>query len=174
MEGCVVMRLSMLVVVPFAALVLITSGCGGKKEPTTEVAPPPPVAETPPPPAPAPTPTPTPTPEPALVLDRIYFDFDRSDLREDARTVLAENARRLQGKSSARVSIEGHCDERGTVEYNLALGEKRAAAAKDYLVNYGITADRVSTVSFGEERPLDPAGTEDAYAKNRRDEFVVQ
>ena len=104
----------------------------------------------------------------------IYFDFDRSDLREDARTVLAENARRLQGKATARVSIEGHCDERGTVEYNLALGEKRAAAAKDYLVNYGITADRVSTVSFGEERPLDPAGTEDAYAKNRRDEFVVQ
>ena len=88
--------------------------------------------------------------------------------------MLAENARRMQGKAGSRVSIEGHCDERGTVEYNLALGEKRAAAAKDYLVNYGITADRVSTVSFGEERPLDPSGTEEAYAKNRRDEFIVQ
>jgi len=174
MEGCVVMRLSMNVLVPIALLAVIATGCGGKKEPAEPAAPPPPVVEAPPP---TPPPTPPPAQPPAetpLVLDRIYFDFDRADLREDARTVLAENARRMQGKPSSRVSIEGHCDERGTVEYNLALGEKRAAAAKDYLVNYGITADRVSTVSFGEERPLDPAGTEEAYAKNRRDEFVVQ
>jgi peptidoglycan-associated lipoprotein len=164
----------MLVVVPIVALGLIVSGCGGKKEPAEPAAPPaaPPV-ETPPPPPPVVETTPPPAETP-LVLDRIYFDFDRYELREDARTVLAENARRLQGKAGARVSIEGHCDERGTVEYNLALGEKRAAAAKDYLVNYGITADRLSTVSFGEERPIDPAGTEEAYAKNRRDEFVVQ
>jgi len=174
LEGCVVMRKSMLVVVPLVALAVIVSGCGGKKEPAEPVPPAPePVVEAPPPTPPAPTPVQPPAETP-LVLDRIYFDFDRSELREDARTVLAENARRLQGKAGSRVSIEGHCDERGTVEYNLALGEKRAAAAKDYLVNYGITGDRLSTVSFGEERPLDPAGTEDAYSKNRRDEFIVQ
>ncbi|HWN80838.1 MAG TPA: peptidoglycan-associated lipoprotein Pal [Candidatus Udaeobacter sp.] len=169
------MRLSMNVIIPIAALAVIASaGCGGKKEPAEVAAPPAPPVEAPPPVAPPP-PTQPPAPvEVALVLDRIYFDFDRADLREDARTVLAENARRMQGKAGSRVSIEGHCDERGTVEYNLALGEKRAAAAKDYLVNYGITADRVSTVSFGEERPLDPSGTEEAYAKNRRDEFIVQ
>ena len=168
------MRPSMLVVVPIVALGLIVSGCGGKKEPAEPVVQAPPPVETTPPPEPAPPAPVQPPAETPLVLDRIYFDFDRYELREDARTVLAENARRLQGKAGARVSIEGHCDERGTVEYNLALGEKRAAAAKDYLVNYGITADRLSTVSFGEERPIDPAGTEDAYAKNRRDEFVVQ
>jgi peptidoglycan-associated lipoprotein len=167
------MRPSKLVVVPLMSLVVIFSGCGGKKEPAEPAAPPAPVVEAPPPPAPPPPPPPAPVETP-LVLDRIYFDFDKYDLREDARTTLAEDARRMQGKAGSRVSIEGHCDERGTVEYNLALGEKRAAAAKDYLVNYGITADRLSTVSFGEERPLDPAGTEEAYAKNRRDEFVVQ
>ena len=174
MEGCVVMRLSMNVIVPIALLAVIATGCGGKKEPAEGAQPPAPPVEQPPPPAPPPPAQPPAPVETPLVLDRIYFDFDRYDLREDARTVLAENARRLQGKPSARVSIEGHCDERGTVEYNLALGEKRAGAAKDYLVNYGITADRVSTVSFGEERPLDPSGSEEAYAKNRRDEFVVQ
>ena len=169
------MRPSMLVVTSLVLAAGMIAGCGGKKEPA-EPAAPPPVAETTPPPAPPPveTPAPTPPPETPLVLGKVYFDFDRYDLREDARTTLSSNASALQAKPGANITIEGHCDERGTVEYNLALGEKRAGAAKDYLVNYGISAERLSTVSYGEERPADPAGTEEAYAANRRAEFVVR
>ena len=168
------MRPSMLVVTSLVLAAGFVAGCGGKKEPA-EPAPLPPVAETTPEPAPPPvTPEPVAPPETPLVLGKVYFDFDRYDLRDDARTTLASNASALQAKPGANITIEGHCDERGTVEYNLALGEKRAGAAKDYLVNYGISADRLSTVSYGEERPSDPAGTEEAYAANRRAEFVVR
>jgi peptidoglycan-associated lipoprotein len=168
------MRSLKLVVIPFACLALI-AGCGGKKEPAPpEEQPVPPLVETPPP-TPPPQETETPRTEPAqLNLENVYFDYDRYELREDARATLANNAKQLESNAAARVSIEGHCDERGTTEYNLALGEKRAQAARDYLVNYGIGADRLTTVSFGEERPVDPGHDESAWAKNRRAAFVVK
>jgi peptidoglycan-associated lipoprotein len=103
----------------------------------------------------------------------IYFDFDKYDLRTDARTILDRKASFLNQNSSVRVQIEGHCDERGTVEYNLALGERRANAAKQYLTTAGISAGRLSTISYGEERPLDPGHTEAAWARNRRAHFVI-
>lgn len=106
-------------------------------------------------------------------LKEIYFDFDRYDLRADARATLKSNAEWLKGNPSARIEIEGHCDERGTNEYNLALGAKRAQAAKDYLASLGITAGRLSTISYGEEVPVCKEHNEECWQKNRRARFVV-
>jgi len=106
-------------------------------------------------------------------LQDIHFDFDKYNIRPDARLILKRNYEVLQGAPGAEVFVEGHCDERGTVEYNLALGQRRANAARDYLMSLGMGAGEVSTVSYGEERPLDPRQTEDAWAKNRRCHFVV-
>lgn len=106
-------------------------------------------------------------------LKEIYFDFDRYDLREDARAALKANAEWLKTNPSARVQVEGHADERGTNEYNLALGAKRAEAAKDYLVTLGIGVGRLSTISYGEELPACKEHTEECWQKNRRDRFVV-
>jgi peptidoglycan-associated lipoprotein len=103
----------------------------------------------------------------------IYFDFDKYDLSSQARQILSEKAEFLEAHPDVRILIEGHCDERGTSEYNLALGERRAASAKQYLMSLGISADRISTVSYGEERPLDPGHTEEAWAKNRRAHFEI-
>lgn len=102
----------------------------------------------------------------------IYFDYDSSELSSDAQRTLKKVASYLQSNSSASVDISGHCDERGTIEYNLALGEKRARAAKKFLVALGISGDRISCISYGEEKPIDPQSSEEAWAKNRRDEFV--
>jgi len=107
-------------------------------------------------------------------LKEIYFDFDKYDLRADARATLKANATWLKSNPSARVEIEGHCDERGTNEYNLALGAKRAKAATDYLVSLGIAAERISTISYGEEIPVCKERGEDCYQKNRRARFVVR
>lgn len=107
-------------------------------------------------------------------LKEIYFDFDRFDLRPDARAMLKASAAWLKANPSARVEIEGHCDERGTSEYNLALGAKRAQVAKDYLVSLGITGQRISTISYGEELATCRQQTEDCYQQNRRDRFVVR
>lgn len=109
-------------------------------------------------------------PKPELVLNRIFFDFDKSDIRMDAAAVLEKNAEMLKLYPDANVTIEGHCCEIGTAEYNLALGERRAKAARGYLIGLGITDNRLATVSYGEEKPLDPANLE----KNRRCEFVVK
>jgi len=106
-------------------------------------------------------------------LADVRFDLDSAALTDDARAILERHALWLQGRRDARVTIEGHCDERGTVEYNLALGEQRARAVRDYLVSLGVSGDRLRSVSFGKERPLDPAATEEAYSKNRRAHFVV-
>lgn len=109
----------------------------------------------------------------AEFLKNIYFDFDKYDLRDDAVAQLNANARWIKEHDSVRVIIEGHCDERGTEEYNLALGERRAKAARSYLVRLGVTAHRMMTVSYGESQPMDPGHTEFAWAKNRRAHFRV-
>jgi peptidoglycan-associated lipoprotein len=106
-------------------------------------------------------------------LADIHFDFDSAALTEAARASLERHAVWLQTRRDLRVTIEGHCDQRGTVEYNLALGEQRARAAWDYMVSLGVAADRLRTVSYGKERPLDPSTTEAAYALNRRAHFAV-
>lgn len=105
-------------------------------------------------------------------LKDIYFDFDRYDLRADARDVLKANADWLKQNPSATIEIEGHCDERGTAEYNLALGAKRAQSAKDYLTTLGVDGQRLSTISYGQEIPVCSEHTEECWQKNRHDRFV--
>jgi len=105
--------------------------------------------------------------------DRIFFAFDRSDISPEAREILTRQADWLRRYPNVTVSIEGHCDERGTREYNLALGERRAQAAKNVLVAAGIPAARISTISYGKERPAVVGSTEEAYAQNRRAVTVV-
>jgi peptidoglycan-associated lipoprotein len=103
----------------------------------------------------------------------IYFDFDKSELTAEAMDVLAKKAAYLKKNPTYAVRIEGNCDERGTNEYNLALGERRAHAASDFLATQGVSKDRISTISYGEEKPLDFGSGEDAWAKNRNDQFVL-
>ncbi|MBG0776833.1 MAG: peptidoglycan-associated lipoprotein Pal [Desulfovibrionaceae bacterium] len=104
---------------------------------------------------------------------RIFFDFDKFDLKPEARDVLKAKAALLKQFGDIRVLIEGHCDERGTQEYNLALGERRARASYEFLVLLGVPASQLEMVSYGEEYPLDPGHDEAAWAKNRRDEFKI-
>ena len=103
----------------------------------------------------------------ANVGDRVFFAFDKSDLSADARRTLDRQAAWLKQWSNQRLTVEGHCDERGTREYNLALGERRAAAVKDYLVASGVSASRLSTISYGKERPIVLGSNEAAWAQNR-------
>jgi peptidoglycan-associated lipoprotein len=107
------------------------------------------------------------------LLKDVRFDYDSADIREADRQVLAENAETLKKFDFIRVTIEGHCDERGTVEYNLALGERRARAAFDYLVSLGVGADRLKTVSYGKEVPVCQQSNEECWSRNRRDHFAV-
>lgn len=109
----------------------------------------------------------------AQMAVRIHFDFDRSDLRSDDREILSRKASLLRERPSVTIRIAGHCDEWGTEEYNLALGERRAQAAKAYLVNAGIDASRISTISYGKEMPLDSGHDRDAWSNNRRGEFEI-
>ncbi|MEJ2641526.1 MAG: peptidoglycan-associated lipoprotein Pal [Desulfosarcinaceae bacterium] len=104
----------------------------------------------------------------------IYFDFDSSVLSPMSQEVLQRKADWMNENMDATVIVEGHCDERGTAAYNLALGERRADATKEFLVNLGIAADRLTTISYGEEKPVDPGHNEEAWAKNRRAHFVVE
>jgi len=149
-------------------------------------------AETPQPAKPVQTdqaaPTPTPAAEPikqaeaqgatapaeVTAFESIYFDFDKSDLSQDARNVLSKNAEILiKSKPSVKIQIAGNCDERGSAEYNLALGERRAKSALQYLITLGVTADRLSFISYGKEKPAVEGNDEAAWAKNRRDDFVI-
>ncbi len=110
--------------------------------------------------------------ESKLIKD-IHFDFDKYDIRAGDTEILKGNAALLMKHPRVKIQIEGHCDERGTIEYNLALGERRANSAKKYLISLGISADRISTISYGKEKPLDPGHTEEAWAKNRRAHTVI-
>ena len=107
------------------------------------------------------------------LLKDVYFDFDRYDVRPQDVTILKENAAVLMKYPRLKVQIEGHCDEKGTAEYNLALGERRANSVKKYLISLGVPADRLSTISYGKEMPVDPGHNEEAWAKNRRAHLII-
>lgn len=162
------------------ALIALTAGAAcGKKVPPSR-----PAAPATPPPAPAPEATSETTAETdeyarlrALsaeeldglnLLKEIHFDFDRADIRESDQRLLALNAEVLRRLDFLRITVEGHCDERGTVEYNLALGERRARATYDYLISLGVAAARMRSASYGKEAPLCSESTEDCWARNRR------
>jgi peptidoglycan-associated lipoprotein len=138
-----------------------------KPAPAPMAAPPPP----PPPMAPPPPPVSMPALAPEVAFKDIHFDFDKSFIREDAKPSLLSVADYMKAHPGAKVKIEGHCDERGTSEYNFALGQRRADSAKKYLEGLGIDAARLSTVSYGEERPLCTEHNEECWAKNRRAVF---
>ena len=110
---------------------------------------------------------------PVEMFKDINFDFDKFSLRPEAREILKQHADYLAKNKDVNVTIEGHCDEKGTSEYNLALGERRAKEALKYLKELGVSAKRMKTVSYGKEKPLDPGHNEEAWAKNRRDHFVI-
>jgi len=103
----------------------------------------------------------------------IHFEFDSAVLAQDAQEILKTKAEWLQNNPNVKSTVEGHCDDRGTLEYNLALGERRASSAKSFLVDLGIAASRLTTISYGEERPVDPGQNEAAWAKNRRCHFTI-
>lgn len=184
------MRNRMLVMTILLTLSLgLTGSC--KKPPKTAPAPPP--VETP-------QPTPTPSPEPIKevppepfkpppvesheesvdeingkgILKPVHFDYDKSDVRPEDRPILQANAAWLKSNPKWKVRIEGYCDERGTIKYNIALGERRANAVREYLVSLGVDASRIRIVSFGEDRPVNPNHNEEAWAANRRAEFYVE
>ncbi len=149
-------------------------------------APPPPAPPPPPPAAPPPPPPPPPVahapmgPAPGSVQDfvvnvgdRVYFDYDQYAIRGDAQPVLAAQAAWLSRYQAVRVRIEGNCDERGTREYNLALGARRANSVRDFLVAHGVASSRIETVSFGKEKPVDPGTGEDAWAHNRNGHTAI-
>jgi peptidoglycan-associated lipoprotein len=154
------------------ALALAFSACAKKQ--TTPVEEPPP----PPPPVEEPAPTPPPPPpavqEKPVVLEDIFFDFDRYNVKSEYQSVLKRNAELLMANENKRVLVEGHCDERGTNEYNMALGEKRAKAVVDFYTSYGIPADRITWISYGEEKPFATGHSEEAWAQNRRAHMVVK
>lgn len=165
-----------------AGVLIIAFGCGGPKQTVTPQPDPFPMAEEKTPVEVATTPVeevkkPEPViedtmPKVALVLSTVFFEYDKAELTAEARARLAENARQLQMHPNVSILIEGHCDERGTVEYNLALGERRAQATRNYLTNFGISPGRVRIVSYGKEKPVDLAHNAEAWAKNRRAEFI--
>jgi peptidoglycan-associated lipoprotein len=182
--------------VVLAVLVTVAIGsaaCAKKEPPVARPIPPPPpmTTDAPRPPAPPP-PVSEPAPVPAVPvtddaigskslddinrdspLKPLFYGLDQSDVDAAGQQLLQANADVLKKYGSWQITVEGHCDERGTAEYTLALGERRAVSARTYLVSLGIAADRIKTVSYGKEFPFDPAHTEEAWAKNRRAHFVV-
>ena len=152
----------------------LAPGCSSRKKVTPEAQIEPPPAESTNPPETGTEKVPPPSTEPTqrFSLEDAFFDFDDFSLRQDAKSALESDGKYLQKNSGVRVVIEGHCDERGSVEYNLALGEKRARAAREYLVSYGIPNNRLTTISYGKERPFDSGHDESAWAKNRRAHVV--
>jgi peptidoglycan-associated lipoprotein len=171
---------SLLALVSCLALTGVLAGCAKKATEAPPSPPPaPPVAThdtttTTPPPTPPPQPTTTTTTLTTSDMKDAFFDFDKSDLRDDARAALDQDAKLLRDHADASMVIEGHCDERGTEEYNQALGERRANAARDYLVSAGIPASRLETISYGKTRPFAEGHDESAWSQNRRAHIVVK
>jgi peptidoglycan-associated lipoprotein len=164
-------RFKWLVIVLAASLAL--SACAKKQTtPVQEPPPPAPVAE--PAPSPPPPPPPVVKKEKPIVLEDIYFDFDRYAVKDEYKAILTRNAEILMANAEKRILVEGHCDERGTNEYNMALGEKRAKAVVDFYTSYGIPANRITWISYGEEKPFATGHNEEAWAQNRRAHMVVQ
>jgi peptidoglycan-associated lipoprotein len=181
------------VIALFAILLVVASGCRRQTPAATPAPPPPPPAPTaapkpppPPPPAPAPAPKPAPLTEEQLFAQKtleqlnaerpladVFFDYDQSAVREDGRGPLQKNAEWLKRWTSTQITVEGHADSRGSSEYNLALGSRRATSVKDYLVNLGIPAARITVVSKGKEQPFCTAETEDCWQQNRRGHFII-
>ena len=182
---------------PIVSLTLLLAGCPKRPAMTAATAPPPlppaavapptPAAPAPAPVAPAPVAPPTVAPAPApappappkeyrsnTALKQIFFAFDKADLRPDDTQTLAASAAYLKANPNQLVLIEGHCDERGTAEYNLALGERRAKAAMNYLVANGVEASRITTISYGKERPACTEKNDACWAKNRNDTFLTK
>jgi peptidoglycan-associated lipoprotein len=180
--------------IPILSLTLFLAGCPKRPQMTQASAPPPvpppaaaPPAPAPPPPAPAPAPTPppvaAPTPPPPAppkeyrandALKQIFFAFDKAEIRPADAKVLDAGAAYLKANPNQLVLIEGHCDERGTAEYNLALGERRAKSAMNYLIANGIEASRITTISYGKERPVCTEHKESCWSKNRNDTFLTK
>jgi peptidoglycan-associated lipoprotein len=184
---------SVATVLPIVALTLLLAGCPKRPAMTAATAPPPvpPPAAAPPTPAPAPAPAPVPAPvapptaapaPPAPpkeyrtndALKPIFFAFDKSNIRPDDAKVLDATAAYLKANPGQLVLIEGHCDERGTSEYNLALGERRAKSAMNYLVANGVEPGRITTISYGKERPVCSEHTEACWSRNRNDTFLTK
>jgi peptidoglycan-associated lipoprotein len=173
--------LVMVLALGFAVSIVGLPGCAAKKKVIEPVK----VETKAPEPAPAPAPAPKPAPpeppkkveEPQppsdLAFASVYFDFDKSDIRADQTGTLNANADLLNRWKTISIRIEGNCDERGSNEYNLALGQRRADAAKRFLVDYSISESRINTISYGKERPVDSGHSEAAWAKNRRDDFAI-
>jgi peptidoglycan-associated lipoprotein len=106
-------------------------------------------------------------------FERVFFDFDSSDLVDSSKTALNDNVKIMQAHNDVKLQIQGHADERGTTDYNLALGQRRADAIKNHMINQGVAPSRLAVVSYGEEKPLDPGSNERAWAQNRRAEFII-
>lgn len=178
----------------FAVLLTVLVGaCSKKTPPVARPMPPPATANTAPPPPPPPPPSPVaePVPVPPMPMEDtigskslddlnresplqpLFFELDSSEVSMSGQAVMQANAEILKKYPTWQITIEGHCDERGTAEYNLALGERRALAARTYLVSLGIPADKVKTVSYGKEFPFDAGHDDAAWSKNRRAHFVI-
>lgn len=179
-------------VVSLCLVLSLAAAACAKKAPAPAPPPPPPPAApaAPPPPPPPPPPPAAPAPAPLTEeqiferksldqlnaerpLSDVFFDYDKSDIRDDARAPLQADAEWLKRWPSTRIVVEGHCDERGTAEYNLALGERRGGAVKDYLVSLGVPADRVVVVTKGKESPFCMESNESCWQQNRRGHFII-
>jgi peptidoglycan-associated lipoprotein len=182
--------------IALASVLSIATAACHKKVPAAAPAPPPPPPPTapasppPPPPPPSPPPAPVPAPRPLSedeifarksvgqlndehLLDDVFFDLDKSDVREDAKPALQKDADWLKRWASTQVTLEGHCDSRGSAEYNLGLGSRRASAVRDYLVSLGVPTNRVTVISKGKEQPFCNEASESCWQQNRRGHFLI-